>query len=180
MAVIALGLNHVTAPLELRSKFALPAHELGPTLQAFQAQSSSSPEVTIVSTCNRTELYLGQASDPGSLGLISPAIDWLAKTAGVSAHTVREHSYVFEGPAAARHAFRVASGLDSMVLGEPLDKVMEGLAKGLTQKMLHGSLTELHASQGQHRHQLAQTLSRLFLRNADQLPPDVAPPNRRR
>lgn len=119
MAVIALGLNHVTASLELRSKFALPARELGPTLHAFKAQSSSSPEVTIVSTCNRTELYLGQPSDPGSLGLISPAIDWLAKTAGVSPHTVREHSYVFEGPAAARHAFRVASGLDSMVLGEP-------------------------------------------------------------
>jgi glutamyl-tRNA reductase len=77
-------------------------------------------------------------------------------------------------------AIELARAHKLLAKGEPLDKVMEGLAKGLTQKMLHGSLTELHASQGQHRHQLAQTLSRLFLRNADQLPPDIAPPNRRR
>lgn len=119
MAVIALGLNHTTAPLELRSKFALPVHELGPSLQSFKVQDPHSPEVTIISTCNRTELYLGQSAEPGICTLVNPAIDWLAKTGGVSAQTVRDHSYVFEGPAAARHAFRVASGLDSMVLGEP-------------------------------------------------------------
>jgi glutamyl-tRNA reductase len=119
MAVFALGLNHTTAPLDLRSRFALPSAQLGSTLQAFRSQMGRAPEVTIVSTCNRTELYLGEADPAQASALLGPAIDWLAGLGGVSPPTLREHSYVFEGPAAARHAFRVACGLDSMVLGEP-------------------------------------------------------------
>ncbi|MFN9708878.1 MAG: glutamyl-tRNA reductase [Burkholderiales bacterium] len=120
MAVIALGLNHTTAPLELRSRFALPIHELGAALRGFTAQTTPPPELTIISTCNRTELYLGQATPrPQGLSMVHFALDCLARTGRVSAQLVREHSYVHEGPDAARHAFRVASGLDSMVLGEP-------------------------------------------------------------
>jgi glutamyl-tRNA reductase len=51
--------------------------------------------------------------------LVAPAVEWLAGIGGVGSGTLREHAYVLEGSAAARHAFRVASGLDSMVLGEP-------------------------------------------------------------
>lgn len=118
MAVLALGLNHTTAPLDLRSRFALPMAQLGGTLQAFKSQMARVPEVTIVSTCNRTELYLGRAEGDAT-ALAVPAIEWLAGVGGVAPQTLREHSYLFEGSAAARHAFRVASGLDSMVLGEP-------------------------------------------------------------
>jgi glutamyl-tRNA reductase len=71
-------------------------------------------EVAIVSTCNRTEVYVGADRE-----LVAPAVDWLAAVGGVAGTTLLQHSYVFEGSAAARHAFRVASGLDSMVLGEP-------------------------------------------------------------
>ena len=67
-----------------------------------------------MSTCNRTEVYVGA---PASA--VAPAIDWLADMGGVQTATLRSHAYVLEGPSAARHAFRVASGLDSMVLGEP-------------------------------------------------------------
>ena len=120
MAVIALGLNHTTAPLDLRGRFALPIHELGAALRDLKKQNQSFPELTIISTCNRTELYLGQEKPVShSLSMVQLAFDWLAQTGGVSAQIVRQYSYVHEGPDAARHAFRVASGLDSMVLGEP-------------------------------------------------------------
>jgi glutamyl-tRNA reductase len=73
-----------------------------------------SPEAALVSTCNRTELYVG-----ADAGLVAPAFEWLAEVGGMSGSALREHAYVLENEAAARHAFRVASGLDSMVLGEP-------------------------------------------------------------
>lgn len=114
MSVFALGLNHTTAPVDLRGRFALNAEQLTPALLGFREQISHAHEVAIVSTCNRTELYVG--ADPG---LVNPAIDWLAGVGRVGSHALREHSYVLEGGACARHAFRVASGLDSMVLGEP-------------------------------------------------------------
>ena len=109
MSVFALGLNHTTAPVDLRGRF-VRAEQIAPTLCAFRDKLHSS-EVAIVSTCNRTELYVG--ANPA---LLTPAIDWLAQIGGVSRQTLRQHSYVFEGSRAARHAFRVASGLDSMVL----------------------------------------------------------------
>jgi len=118
MSVLALGLNHTTAPLDLRGKFAFAPERIAPVLQAFRQRVPRAPEVAIVSTCNRTELYV--AGEPAQAGaLAAPALDWLADIGGVAAPMLRHHSYVLEGGSAARHAFRVASGLDSMVLGEP-------------------------------------------------------------
>ena len=114
MSVFALGLNHTTAPLDLRGRFAFAPEQLGPTLHAFRDRLQRVSEVALVSTCNRTELYVG-----ANANLVTPAVDWLASMGGVPGQTLREHAYVLEGGAAARHAFRVASGLDSMVLGEP-------------------------------------------------------------
>jgi glutamyl-tRNA reductase len=118
MSVIALGLNHHTAPLDLRGRFAFAAGQLAPTLHGVRERLQQSPEVAIVSTCNRTELYVG--TEPTQAGqLVTPALEWLAGVGGVPSTTLRQHAYVLEGRQAARHAFRVASGLDSMVLGEP-------------------------------------------------------------
>jgi glutamyl-tRNA reductase len=114
MSVFALGLNHTTAPLDLRGRFAFPAQELPAALQAFRSRYARVNEVAIVATCNRTELYLGAEA-----AAVGPAVDWLAGIGGVSSEELRSHTYLHEGPSAARHAFRVASGLDSMVLGEP-------------------------------------------------------------
>ncbi|MDQ6684078.1 MAG: glutamyl-tRNA reductase, partial [Pseudomonadota bacterium] len=114
MSVFALGLNHTTAPLDLRGRFAFAPQQLAEALRGFRSRLERIDEVAIVSTCNRTEIYVG--ADPAA---IEPALGWLAGIGQVSAPTLRAHSYVREGPAAARHAFRVASGLDSMVLGEP-------------------------------------------------------------
>lgn len=114
MTVFALGLNHVSAPLDLRGRFALAAPQLTPTLLAFRERLAPGHEAAIVSTCNRTELYV--CAEPR---WVAPAFDWLAGIGGVAGETLREHSYVLHDAAAARHAFSVASGLDSMVVGEP-------------------------------------------------------------
>jgi glutamyl-tRNA reductase len=83
-------------------------------LLAFRDKVQRAPEAALVSPGNRTELYVG-----ADRGMVTPALDWLAEVGGMSAPSLREHTYVLENEAAARHAFRVASGLDSMVLGEP-------------------------------------------------------------
>ena len=114
MSVYALGLNHTTAPLDLRGRFAFAPQQLGEALRGVRERLARVDEAALVSTCNRTELYLG--ADASAL---EPAVGWLAGMGGVGAETLRAHAYVLEGHDAARHAFRVASGLDSMVLGEP-------------------------------------------------------------
>jgi len=119
VSVFALGLNHTTAPLDLRGKLAFGPEQLAPALRALRERlQRQMPEAALVSTCNRTELYV--AADPKSVHeLVRPAVDWLAEQGGVSGSHLQSHTYVMEDRAAARHAFRVASGLDSMVLGEP-------------------------------------------------------------
>jgi len=141
MSVFALGLNHTTAPLDLRGRFAFTLEQLAPTLQGFRervARPSGSPEAAILSTCNRTELYC--AAEPA---LVRPAIDWLAGVGGVASHHFMDHAYVLEGGAAARHAFRVASGLDSMVLGEP--QILGQMKQAVREASTAGTLgTTLH------------------------------------
>ena len=140
MSVFALGLNHTTAPLDLRGRFAFTPEQLAPTLRAFRERLQRASEVAIVSTCNRTEVYVGANS-----ALVSPAVDWLASIGGVTPQTLRDHAYVLEGGAAARHAFRVASGLDSMVLGEPqiLGQMKLAVREAQTAGTLGGSLHQM-------------------------------------
>lgn len=119
MSVLALGLNHQTAPLDLRGRFAFAPEATAAALRGLRERLvHAAPEAALVSTCNRTELYLaaGREQPPE---LVAPALGWLAGQGGVSAEQLRGHTYVLEDQAAARHAFRVAAGLDSMVLGEP-------------------------------------------------------------
>ena len=122
MAVWALGINHTTAPLDLRGRFAFALDQIAPTLQGLRQSLGSASrhpgvETAIISTCNRTEIYC--AAPTSTTG---PALDhtlgWLAQSGGVSPALLRSHSYALEDSLVARHAFRVASGLDSMVLGE--------------------------------------------------------------
>src|SRR5690349_17165269 len=79
MSVFALGLNHTTAPVDLRGRFALAPEQLAPALRGFRERLSRAREVAIVSTCNRTELYVG--AEPS---LVGPAVDWMAGLGGVS------------------------------------------------------------------------------------------------
>jgi glutamyl-tRNA reductase len=112
-AVWTLGLNHTTAPLDLRARMAFAEEQLRPALGALRSSAGTS-EAAILSTCNRTEIYAA-----GDAAQLETALAWLAHTSGISTQELRSHSYTLSGTDAARHAFRVASGLDSMVLGEP-------------------------------------------------------------
>jgi glutamyl-tRNA reductase len=119
VSVFALGLNHTTAPLDLRGRLAFAPEQLAPALHGLRERLQRSvPEAALVSTCNRTELYVAAGSEPIH-ELVRPTLDWLAEQGGITGGQLLDHSYVMEDHAAARHAFRVASGLDSMVLGEP-------------------------------------------------------------
>ncbi len=122
MTVLALGINHHSAPLDLRSRFAFAAPQLPAALQSLRAcLQRASAEATLLSTCNRTELYIAADGVPSAAELAQPALGWLAEQGGLNGATagLADHAYVVEDREAARHAFRVASGLDSMVLGEP-------------------------------------------------------------
>jgi len=114
MAVWALGINHTTAPLDLRGRFAFAIDQIEPTLRGLRESLARQPEAALISTCNRTEIYCA-----GEKPQLEHTLDWLAHSGGVSPALLRSHSYTLEDGLAARHAFRVASGLDSMVLGEP-------------------------------------------------------------
>ena len=111
MALFSLGINHRTAPLTVREQMAFHTEELRRAL-ADLANGGGVDEAAILSTCNRTELYF-QADSPQS------AIHWLAEYRRLPSHVVEPYLYTHPDREAVRHVFRVASGLDSMVLGEP-------------------------------------------------------------
>lgn len=113
--VLTFGLNHVSAPVSVRERVSFPVELIKPALSALRSSFGSRVrEAAILSTCNRTEVYC--AADP-AIGPELPA--WLAEFNRVEAGILVPHVYQYQKNDAVRHAFRVASGLDSMVLGEP-------------------------------------------------------------
>lgn len=113
MPLLAVGLNHKTAPVALRERLAFGNPDLVPALEALRSFGGVE-EAVIVSTCNRTELYcaLGRADDRS-------AVEWLSSYRGLSARELEGCLYTHADGDAVRHVLRVASGLDSLVLGEP-------------------------------------------------------------
>lgn len=148
MTVLALSINHHSAPLDLRSCFAFPAPQLASALHSLrQHLQRAAPEATLLSTCNRTELYVASNEVGTAAELARPALDWLASQGGTSGARLADHVQVVEDTAAARHAFRVASGLDSMVLGEP--QILGQIKQAVREAGLAGTL-------GSTLHQLFQ------------------------
>jgi len=113
MALIALGLNHQTAPLSLRERVAFPGEATTPALAGLLAEPGVR-EAAILSTCNRTELYC--TVEPGAEAV--PAA-WLHRHQDLTHARIDEFLYRHHDADAVRHLFRVATGLESMVLGEP-------------------------------------------------------------
>ena len=113
MPLIVLGLNHLSAPVRVRQQFAFDAGNTIPALRKLTAEPGVT-EAMILSTCNRTELYAsvldGAENAPGH---------WLEQYHGLSTAQRRELLYQYQEEEAVQHLFRVATGLDSMVLGEP-------------------------------------------------------------
>ena len=144
MSVWALGLNHTTAPLDLRGRFAFALDQIAPTLQSLRSSFSSGRhpqvEAAIISTCNRTEIYC--AADHAA---IDHTVGWLAQSGGVAPALLRSHAYTLHDGDVARHAFRVASGLDSMVLGEAqiLGQMKDAVRAAETAGALGSTLNQL-------------------------------------
>lgn len=110
MQLTAIGLNHQTAPLSIREKLAFAAASLPDAVRGL-VESEAAKEAVILSTCNRTELYC--------VGDTERVIEWLAEYHNLPADEIRPYLYTLGCSDTIRHAFRVACGLDSMVLGEP-------------------------------------------------------------
>jgi glutamyl-tRNA reductase len=109
-SLYALGLNHQTAPLAVRERVVFHVERLREALG--EIKGSLAREAAILSTCNRTELYL-DGEEPAAV------VHWLAKYHDLAPGELAPYLYTHPAERAVRHAFRVASGLDSMVLGEP-------------------------------------------------------------
>ena len=113
MHVLSIGLNHTTAPVAVRERAAVAAEHLEDALLDI-AKHNAIEEATILSTCNRTEVYC-QLADAN----VEPVRNWLCDFHQLSRDEVAPYLYAFPDHQAVKHAFRVASGLDSMVIGEP-------------------------------------------------------------
>jgi len=113
MALLALGINHKTASVEVRERVAFAPEQMADALKQ-ACEQASLQEVSILSTCNRTELYCS-TSLQGTRALL----EWLCRYHNLTLDALEQCSYVHWDDAAARHMMRVASGLDSLVLGEP-------------------------------------------------------------
>jgi glutamyl-tRNA reductase len=111
MALLACGISHQTAPLALREKLIFTKEVMAEPLLSLVEQTQVS-EAAILSTCNRTELYC-TSNEPKVI------IDWLYQRQQLPRAELEPCLYVHQNTAAVRHILRVASGLDSMVLGEP-------------------------------------------------------------
>lgn len=122
MSFFALGVNHQTASVELREQIAFNAERLS-NLLAEQRHHESLKDLVVVSTCNRTEVY-AMAEDAESL------LKWLADANNIDVKQLIHHVYRYENAQAITHLMRVASGLDSLMLGEPqiLGQVKNALA----------------------------------------------------
>jgi glutamyl-tRNA reductase len=148
MQLLAVGLNHTTAPLSLREKVAFAPDQIGQAVVAARSwfardnsgnAGTSGSEAAILSTCNRTELY----AVSGAANSIDGMAHFLAEYHKLPYADLRHHLYTLPQDNAVRHAFRVASGLDSMVLGEP--QILGQMKEAVRQADAAGGLgTYLH------------------------------------
>jgi len=136
MQLTAVGLNHQTAPLSIREKLAFAAASLPEAVRNL-AQSKAAKEAVILSTCNRTELYC--------VGETEQIIEWLAQYHNLPAEEIRPYLYTLDNNETIRHAFRVACGLDSMVLGEPqiLGQIKDAVRVAQEQESINTNLNAL-------------------------------------
>ena len=113
MTIVALGINHKTASVELREKVAFSPEQMSEALQQLSGHAHFN-EAVIVSTCNRTEIYCSLAESNSQT-----LLHWLASFHGLDEQELSNNIYYHEGTEAINHLMRVSWGFDSLVLGEP-------------------------------------------------------------
>ncbi|GEK10785.1 glutamyl-tRNA reductase [Pseudoalteromonas sp. McH1-7] len=139
MTIIALGINHKTASVELREKVAFSPEQLTEALHQLQ-HSSQFKESVIVSTCNRTEIYCSlESADPQAL------LNWLSEFHNIEQRALTENVYVHMNQDAVNHLMRVACGLDSLVLGEPqiLGQIKQAFSTAKQHQAIHPTFERL-------------------------------------
>ena len=141
MSLFALGINHKTASISLREKIAFSPEEMVEGLQSLQTLPAVHGGV-VLSTCNRTELYLSVSSHDK---IKDDILNWLCDFHQLPAEEVENSLYCYEDASAITHLMRVASGLDSLVLGEPqiLGQVKKAFFVSQDSKVLSGELERL-------------------------------------
>jgi glutamyl-tRNA reductase len=113
MTLLALGINHTTAPIRIREKLIFSGDILQPALRDLRT-TSEVKEAAILSTCNRTEVYCGLQHQE-----FDRIVDWIAQSRNLRPDDFRPYLYTYLESNFIRHMFRVACGLDSLILGEP-------------------------------------------------------------
>jgi glutamyl-tRNA reductase len=138
MYLIAAGLNHRTAPLEIREKLALGKDKFQPALGSLLERVEQG---MLISTCNRTEVYAASAAEPPQ----GAAQEYLRSLGELPAAKLSPHLYVLSQDEVVRHLFKVAAGLDSMVVGEfeVLGQVRRSMAEAEQLKLLPMPLRRL-------------------------------------
>ena len=114
MSVIVVGLNHTTAPVEMRERVAVPSSRMVKAVHDLATRNHLA-EVVLLSTCNRTEVYVRCTKFHNA---VSDVLDFLAEQASLEPDDFAEHLYTYYDDGAVAHLFRVAAGLDSMIVGE--------------------------------------------------------------
>ena len=150
MHLTVLGINHTSAPVEVRGKVAFPQEQLGKALAELTALDGVH-EAVILSTCNRTELYCAQ-QDPG----FDSITGWLCRFHDLCEDHLQDHIYTYTDEAAVRHAMRVAAGLDSMILGEP--QILGQMKSSYQQALDAGSIHTLINRLFQHTFSVAKNI----------------------
>jgi glutamyl-tRNA reductase len=136
MKLALAGINHRTAPVQLREKFAFPAQEIPSALLNIQARGAK--EALILSTCNRVEITAALGNDVSVDQLLEAMV---SERQGLTVESVRPHLYIHEESKAIRHLFRVASSLDSMIVGEP--QILGQLKQAYSQAREQGTIGTL-------------------------------------
>jgi len=148
MSLLAFGVNHNTAPVEVRERITF-AEDTVPEALSQLTRKSGVQEAAILSTCNRTEIYcsLGQGEEQGPL-------EWFHEYHGISRDQLQPFLYLYPDANAVKHVLRVASGLDSMVLGEP--QVLGQLKSAYQMALQAGSIGKLLSRLFQHSFRVAK------------------------
>lgn len=138
MQIHVVGVNHSTTPIEIRERLAVSSAHVPDALSLLRKYV---PQGLILSTCNRTEVY----SIPNRGGSSQPGIDFLKAWANISNADLLPYVYCYHSEAAVRHLFRVASGLDSMIIGEfeILGQVNQSLEEAKKARMVEHPLRNL-------------------------------------
>jgi glutamyl-tRNA reductase len=114
MRLFAVGISHRTAPVELRECVDFARRGVDAALSALAARNVTR-EAVVLSTCNRAEIYGGAETDEAA----ESCGRFISEFHGIAWDALAPHVVIYRGPAAADHLFRVAAGLDSLVVGEP-------------------------------------------------------------